>query len=516
YNIAPSVASPEPSLRDHKAFKEYADAKKAFKKAWRGAEGSPPSLRERVQSTNDPGFAGWKAFFRALCAAYDDSDFMMIFFELLYAVPARGTRWIGMALKVSGATAGVISKLGTVLGFISIFYLYHTSRDAYKKFKMAATAFKCGEYVASFYFVLGGSSRATFAGGIAAKPIKQAFVWAGMGANSTVKFVFSYATPLAFLVGSTMSGIRKTWEMTRTVKAYRNFKNHVFTRKDEGLAGVIRTLEEELNAPEDNRGIDDKGRFIYKEWDKRIFIEKRYTSTKRYEGLRDDSIALRLFMVEEMLTSLEEPIEKLGAQLRYNPDFNDIATLYDQLKSLDSQLRTKSDHDKKHAGNDRVVIADSLKLYEEVMRQFGDPNSLFAVWAGVDKEKASVILGKLEYAEQQLRPHAEYIQDRITSEMHRRIVYNAINLLMSVLMVVGNILIIVNAPLGGLVHGTLLLGTILTFSSAMVDSPYLIFNKLDREKGFRKVEKILSKIKLFRSQKRAPPPLTGRVALRAA
>ncbi|NGX55725.1 MAG: hypothetical protein KR126chlam2_01367, partial [Chlamydiae bacterium] len=284
YNIAPSVASPQPRL--HKSFEQYAKAKEAFKAAWRGAEGSPPSLRERVQSTDDSGFAGWKAFFRALCAAYDDSDFMMIFFELLYAVPARGSRWIGTVLKVTGATANVISKLGVVLGFVSIFYLYHTTRDAYKKFKMAATAFKCGEFAAGFYFVLGGSSRATFAGGIAAKPIKQAFVWAGMGANSAVTFIFKYATPFAFLVGSTMSGVRKVWEMSRTIKAYRNFKNHVFTRKDEGLAGVIRTLEEELNAPDDIYDIGDKGRFIYNDCVKKTFIDSRYTSGKRYEGLR--------------------------------------------------------------------------------------------------------------------------------------------------------------------------------------------------------------------------------------
>ena len=439
--VCPSLS---PRVSKHKAID-------FMEKAFKREEGASRPLKSRC-----------KAFAQGLKAGYADGKIMMIFFEVIIAIPGR----LG---KIINVTAHI-----PVLAFAALpIYLYHTTRDTIVRYKTVYSACKVSRWSDAFYNFLGGSSRGGFAGGIATKPVEQGFKWAGMGADPVVNLVFKRVLPQIFLVTSAMSGIRKVWDMTRTVKAYRLFKKDA--KEQRTLGKVFEIFENHWDVPSEMN---------YK-FEKDIFKGNRATNN-RYKRLKGESDILKSRAWSSMKSCFESFDLRIQA-LKTHPEYNEIPEVQ-KLVEWHTEVRELKE------------LIEASEILPAISKQIGIIEELIEELSNSKDERFETVKERLMANKSELEAllkQGDYVVDRMTSEMHRKLVYHSLESLMSILMISGSALALTGSS------QLLLIGTSLTLSSAIIDIIYIIFYKLDDEEGFRKIES------LFRDLTPAPDQLVA-------
>ncbi|NGX55436.1 MAG: hypothetical protein KR126chlam2_01071 [Chlamydiae bacterium] len=431
------------------------EAIKLMKQALKGGEGSSPSLKSRC-----------KQFAKGLWEGYKDKNFMMIFFEVVYAIPSR----------VGKVVVGEINI--PALAFFAVpIYLYHTVKETIDRGKMVYTAIKVKRWSDALYYFLGGSSRGGFAVGIAAKPVEQVFTRKGMKEDPVVKKVFKKYIPSFQLVTSTMSGIRKVWDMIRAVKASRRFKRDA--NEPGKLGKAFEIFEKHWDGPSKADFADET---ILK-FERKTFEGSRSTSCKRYSRLKEESDILKSRALQVMGLCFEGFDESIQAMKRTTmlsdiPEGQKIVNWHAKVQQL-----------KEHIEKSETLpaISSEIKLFEELIETLSKSTD----------ERFKVIKERLEADKRELEElvaSGDYLVDRMKSEIHRKIAYNAIEIFMSILMISGGALALA---------GSGQLGAYFTLSSAIIDTIYILFDRIDDEEGFRKIES------LFRSLTPAPHQLVA-------
>lgn len=426
----PVSLSLSPSVPKHKAID-------FMEKAFKRGEGNSRPLKFRC-----------KMFAQGLKAGYKDSKIMMIFFEVVYAIPARFGKVIDVTAHIPYVSLATVPL-----------YFYHTATETVDRMKTVYAAIKVRRWSDAFYYFLGGSSRGAFATNIASKPVEQGFKCAGMGEDPVVNLVFKKVIPSVLFVTSALSGIRKVWDMTRTVKAYGRFKRDA--NEPRSLKKVFEIFEKHWDGPS---RADFENEIIYG-FETKTFRGSRSTSGKRYGRLKGEMDTLKMRTAYLCLESFKE-IEGVSEDWR-----GKVQTLRGHIEKSETM----------------PAIYSEIKLFEELIDEFSNSKD--------DKFKA--VSERLEAKKSELEElvaQGDYVIDRMKSEMHRKIVYNALEIMMSILMISGGALALAGSPVTG---------AYFTLGSAIIDTIYLVFDRIDDEDGFRKVES------LFRSLTPAPDQLVA-------
>ncbi|MEZ5314639.1 MAG: hypothetical protein R3E91_00265 [Chlamydiales bacterium] len=420
------------SQKSHLEKKETIIAHKVFSESERSVQESSHPIQINNRTTNLP----------TRCLNFFKDEGYMSFIVDLFGISTQSLDLIG---NVAAGYAPYLSIAS------SPFYLYHALKNSKERFQLMWRAAKTAQISdAVFLFGQGIDSTGTAISDVT-KPFANGFYLAGLTSQHLVLGIcFTLILPIILIVFGTIGGICKGWSMIRTQKVLRQF-NDISKLEDSSFEALNKVLGHLLGEDLVKKDLKKTNLSLT------LFNENHFTNTDRRKVIQDRICELKKKEIHFFKTNKSfSPSIKKDIQPSDEEDLNDLT--------------------------DFQSIGMFLDEYETSLENLNkDINPL----DNGNFQEVKESIKKLKEFRKEITAERKEIIGLTRSEMHRKICYHALFILMALMTLTAGILLIQNQYAN--------IGRILNITTSTLSIGYVIFEKTVSQKSFYKIDSYLHK-----------------------
>lgn len=374
-----------------------------------------------------------------------------------------------MMLELFGVTSRVCQDLGTegaeVVPYLSMLsaptYLYHASQKAHARLSLMVDAIKVGRVADAFFWGGRGIASAGSAVGNVAKSFSGSIQLAGLTGNVVLGLIFAHIIPTVLVIVGAIGGIAQIGALWRNAQAIQEFEKKVETKP---LYDILEYLRGSKEVVEKEDYDTDKAALETLNTKRRLnhanFLTAHFTCDHRYDLLQQH------INDYHALGHASERLQQAKTSPQHIERLKKCINMLSQTSDLYTRLITQADH---LEGN----INNLLSLYAQL--EDLDLDDTLRQMVAQNKEQLLSDLAKVSAGD---------VIDRARSEMHRSLLYNALFLLMTLLVLTDGALGLISPNFSHIVR-------ILAITSSVLDISCILFDKSVTQDQFLKLEKWL-------------------------
>ncbi len=353
--------------------------------------------------------------------------------------------FLGVAIRGLQFAGNIGGEFLPYLGILSSpFRLYHAARSANGRLKLLMCAASTGQVAeAIFWFARSvdtvgkgiSSSVKPFAGGVQLAGASVSHM--GLGVT------FTLVLPIVLIACGAVGGVAKGWATLRTAQVLRQFNQE--TEKQDGTLKALGEVLDYLQGPVPDVLEGSKQSILAEKY----FNENHFTNDSRREALQQRAAQL----MQKNPVNIWSYVERLHALKRTEVYGLHLASASSQLQLIDELITVY----------DKILAGESTGITGEMRCK-----------------RAELVALK-----QELMQEGEEIIGTVRSEIHRKLLYHTVLLIIAVLTVTSGSLLLVPH-----LHTA---GYALSMSSGGLFVLYILFDKLVSQERFYKIDRFLQR-----------------------
>lgn len=362
---------------------------------------------------------------------------------------------------------GLTSKVSTALGsakavpYLNLLaaptYLKQSSQKAYERFRVMHDAIEVGQKADSFFWATQGFDLAGSSLSSIAKTAKGTLQLAGAMEKAVVAMIFAFILPIILIVVGVIGGVANALSISRNAKALKQFNEKSKDVKHD-LNAIVTTLDylqgpmhnvtrEDLHA---EKAVQTKLRVECKN-----FKEAHFTNGTRFKA------------IQERIDRLDAraKIKMAPEKLKKIPGWEDLFQMVRGLEGLYQELLLSK------YGDESKLVDRLISFYEQLEMSRLNHNEILLKLLRTNKEELL-----------SLKREGRQIVELAKSEIHRTLFYNALFLLMAVMILTDGMLFLTDPHHLYVANG-------LSIASCVLDIAYLLFDKKISSEQFLELER---------------------------